>query len=140
MRTLVVVAALATGLSCSAFAADAPKVTTEPVITTDTTVTGQKIEVPQNPKVVASIATFPPGAALPIHKHPYPHYAYVLEGDLTVTNDETKKVIVVKQGQFLVEMNNTWHYGKNNGTTPVKLLVIDQLPAGATSNVIPKQP
>jgi len=39
-----------------------------------------------------------------------------------------------------VETNANWHYGKNEGTVPVKLLVIDQLPAGVTSNMTLKQP
>jgi quercetin dioxygenase-like cupin family protein len=91
--------------------------------------------VPSNPEVVTSIATFPPGAELPIHKHPYPHYVYVLEGNLAVFNVDTGKSFVAKQGQFIVETNANWHYGKNEGAVPVKLLVIDQLPAGAKSNM-----
>jgi quercetin dioxygenase-like cupin family protein len=122
----------------AAQAAEAPKVTVAPVFSTDTTVTGQTIEVPANPHVAVSLATFPPGAALAVHKHPYPHYVYVLEGTLTVTNTETGKVFDVPAGGFLVEMTDTWHFGKNNGLTPVKLLVIDQLPPGVTSNVIAK--
>jgi quercetin dioxygenase-like cupin family protein len=118
-----------------AHAVDAPEVSVQPVARTSTTVTGEKIVVPQNPDVVASIATFPPGAALPIHRHPYPHYVYVLEGVLTVFNVETGKSFAVKKGDFIVETNTNWHYGKNEGTVPVKLLVIDQLPTGAKSNV-----
>jgi quercetin dioxygenase-like cupin family protein len=119
-------------------AADAPKVTSVPVFSGDTTVTGQKIRVPDNPMVVVSKVTFPAGAALAVHKHPYPHFVYVLEGTLTVTNVETGKTTDVPEGSFFVEMNNTWHYGKNNSAKPVKLLAIDQLPSGATSNVVLK--
>jgi quercetin dioxygenase-like cupin family protein len=119
-------------------AGDAPKVTSAPVFSGGTTITGQKIEVPQNPNVVVSTVTFPPGAALPVHKHPYPHYVYVLEGTLTVTNVETGKSFDLPHGKFLVEMNNTWHFGKNNTRQPIKLLVIDQLPPGVASNVVVK--
>ncbi len=83
-----------------AFAADAPKVDIHPIARTSTTVTGQPIVVPQNPNVVVSIATFPPGARLPEHQHPGPHYVYVLEGVLTVVNTETNKTFEVKQGDF----------------------------------------
>jgi quercetin dioxygenase-like cupin family protein len=121
--------------SSAAHAADAPKISVQPVARTGTTITGEKIEVPSNPDVVTSIATFPPGAELPIHKHPYPHYVYVLEGNLTVFNVDTGKSFVAKQGQFIVETNANWHYGKNEGTVPVKLLVIDQLPAGVKTNM-----
>lgn len=119
-------------------AADAPKVSVQPLAHTSTTVTGEKIVVPQNPDVMASIATFPPGATLPVHKHPYPHYAYVLQGALTVYNVDTGKSFVAKTGDFVVETNANWHTGKNEGKIPVKLLVIDQLPAGVTSNMTPK--
>lgn len=139
MRIVPIVAVLFWA-SANAFASEAPKMTVAPVFSTDTTVTGQKIEVPANPHVAVSLATFPPGAALAVHKHPYPHYVYVLEGTLTVTNSETGKVFDVPAGGFLVEMNDTWHFGKNNGPTPVKLLVIDQVPQGTTTNTIPKQP
>jgi quercetin dioxygenase-like cupin family protein len=126
-------------VATSAHAADAPKIGVQPIARTGTTISGEKIDVPSNPEVVTSIATFPPGAELPIHKHPYPHYVYVLEGNLTVFNVDTGKSFVAKQGQFIVETNAKWHYGKNEGAVPVKLLVIDQLPAGTKSNMILKQ-
>jgi quercetin dioxygenase-like cupin family protein len=119
----------------TAHAADAPKISVQPIARTSTTISGEKIVVPSNPEVVTSIATFPPGAELPIHKHPYPHYVYVLEGNLTVFNVDTGKSFVAKQGQFIVETNANWHYGKNEGTVPVKLLVIDQMPVGTKSNM-----
>ncbi len=134
-----VVAGLVAGLAVTAaHAADAPKITVEKVIDTDKTVIGQKIVMPKDPTLVATVATFPPGARLPVHKHLYPHYGYMLEGVLTVTNVETGKSFDLKKGQFLVEMNDTWHYGQNNGKTPVKLLIIDHLPKGVTSNVVLK--
>ena len=121
-------------------AADAPKVDVHPVARTNTTITGQPIVVPDKPDVIVAIATFPPGARLPEHQHPYPHYVYVLEGVLTVMNTETGKSFEVKAGDFVVEMQDTWHYGINNGTVPVKLLVIDQVPAGAPNNLKPRAP
>ncbi|MBL6853728.1 MAG: cupin domain-containing protein [Alphaproteobacteria bacterium] len=126
-------------MCCGALAADPPKVNVQPVTRTNTTVTGQPIAVPQNPDVIVSIATFPVGARLPEHQHPHPHYVYVLEGVLTVVNTETKKTFDVKAGDFVVEMQDTWHYGINNGTVPVKLLVIDQVPAGTPNNMKPKR-
>ncbi len=135
----VILAAVAALLLCGvAQAADAPKVQVTPVARTNTTITGQPIVVPDRPDVVVSIATFPPGARLPEHKHLHPHYVYVLEGVLTVVNTQTHKTFDVKQGDFVVEMQDTWHYGINNGAVPVKLLVIDQLPAGTKGNMVPK--
>ena len=138
MKRLLISAA-AIIMATSAHAADMPKIRVTPLSRTSTTITGEKIDVPSSPEVVSSIATFPPGAELPIHKHPWPHYVYVLEGNLTVFNVDTGKSFVAKQGQFIVETNANWHYGKNEGTVPVKLLVIDQLPAGTKSNMTLKK-
>jgi len=140
MRSSIIAVITTFALASAAHAADAPKISVQPIARTSTTITGEKIVVPPNPDVVTSIATFPPGAELPVHKHPYPHYVYVLEGNLTVFNVDTGKSFVAKQGDFVVETNANWHYGKNEGTVPVKLLVIDQLPAGVTSNMTLKQP
>ena len=134
----IALATIALLLCAGAQAANAPQVTSTRVFSADTTITGQKIKVPNSPKVVVSLTTFPPGATLRVHKHPYPHYVYVLEGTLTVTNVETGKVFDVPQGKFFAEMTDTWHFGRNKSTTPVKILVIDQLPAGVASNVVLK--
>jgi quercetin dioxygenase-like cupin family protein len=124
----------------AASAADAPAVQVTPIARTNTTVTGPPITVPQHPDVVVSIATFPPGARIPEHQHPHPHYVYVLEGVLTVVNTDAHKTFDVKAGDFVVEMMDTWHYGINNGTVPVKLLVIDQVPQGAPNNMVARKP
>ena len=123
-----------------AYAAAAPKVQVTPVARTNRTITGQPIVVPDHPDVIVSIATFPPGARLAEHKHPHPHFVYVLDGVLTVVNTAAKKTFVVKAGDFVVEMQDTWHYGINKGGVPVKLLVIDQVPMGAQNNVIARRP
>jgi quercetin dioxygenase-like cupin family protein len=133
-----IIAAVMLAAASSACAADAPKVTIEKLGTLTTTVTGQPIVVPPNPDVIASIGTFPPGSRLPEHKHPYPHLVYVMEGTLTVINTETGKSFDVHAGDFVAEMMNTWHYGVNNGTVPVKLFVIDEVPHGTPSNLVPK--
>jgi quercetin dioxygenase-like cupin family protein len=125
-------------MSIATFAAGAPAVTITPVITTDTTASGQPIVMPDHPELVVTMATFPPGARLAVHKHLYPHYGYMLQGELTVINAETGKSTILKKGDFLVEVNDTWHYGQNNGKEPVRLLIIDHLPKSATSNVVTK--
>jgi len=139
MRTVAAAFALLIAIGL-AQAADAPKVQITPVTRTNVTVTGQPIIVPDKPDVIVSIATFPPGARLPEHQHPHPHYIYVLEGVLTVVNTATNKSFEAKVGDFVVEMQDTWHYGINNGTVPVKLLAIDQVPHGAANNLVPKTP
>jgi len=140
MPSRIVLAGLSLSLVCGmAAAAEAPKIVVTQVARTHVTVTGQPIVVPPNPDVVVAIATFPPGARLPEHKHLYPHLVYVLDGVLTVTNTETGKTFTVKKGDFTAEMQDTWHYGVNNGTEPVRLLVVDEVPQGTASNMVPKK-
>lgn len=112
----------------------APVVT--PLANTNKTVTGQPIIAPEHPSVIATVLTFQPGDKTAIHKHPWPHYGYMLEGVLTITNAETGKSFEVKAGEFLVEMQNTAHFGENRGTVPVRILIVDTVPAGVTSNSV----
>ncbi|MDE1937757.1 MAG: cupin domain-containing protein [Alphaproteobacteria bacterium] len=107
---------------------------------TDTTIIGQKIEVPKNPTVIVSSSTFAPGMRTPVHKHLYPHYVYIMDGTLTVVNSETGKSYDMKPGTFFLEMLNTWHYGINKGAVPVHTLVVDQVPAGVKVNHVLKDP
>ena len=112
----------------------APVVT--PLANTDKTVIGQPIIAPEHPTVIATVITFQPGDKTAKHKHPWPHYGYMLEGVLTITNTETGQSFEVKAGEFLVEMLNTAHVGENRGTVPVKILIVDTVPAGLTSNSV----
>ena len=142
MRGILVIALLlSAGASLTAaYALDsgaaAPVVVT-PVKTTEVTSTGQPITLPQkNVEVTASIFDIAPGATLPVHKHPFPRYGYVLAGTLKVTNVDTGKSDTFKTGDFIVEMIDQWHQGSNIGADPVKLLVIDQIEAGAQATVL----
>ena len=142
MRKFLTVAALLA--ICASFTAahaldsgaTAPVVVT-PVKTTAVTSTGQPLILPQkNVEVTASIYDIAPGATLPVHKHPFARYAYVLAGTLQVTNVDTGKSDVFKAGDFIVEMIDQWHRGSNIGADPVKLVVIDQIEAGAEATVL----
>jgi hypothetical protein len=55
-----------------------------------------------------------------------------------VTNTQTGKTFEVKKGDFVAEMQDAWHYGENSGTVPVKLFVIDEVPQGTKTNVVPR--
>ncbi len=108
-----------------------------PIRSTSVTSTGQPIVLPQgNVEVAASIFEIAPGATLPVHKHPFPRYAYVLAGTLQVTNVDTGQSDTFKAGDFIVEMVDQWHQGSNIGTDPVKLVVIDQVAKGAPATVL----
>ncbi len=139
MKRFVFAGALLVAGYATAVIADAPKVAVQKIFSSTTTAAGQTLDVPKHPELDVFIATFPSGARLPEHKHPFPHYAYVLEGTLTVVNTQTGKSFDVKQGEFLAEMQDTWHYGINKRAEPVKLLVIDQVPVGTKTNTVVKQ-
>lgn len=145
MRKILLVAALVmAGASfTAAYALDsgsvAPVVVT-PVKTTGATSTGQPIVLPQGDvEVTASIFEIAPGAKLPVHKHPFPRYAYVLAGTLKVTSAETGKNDTFKAGDFIVEMIDQWHWGANIGADQVKLLVVDQVIKGSQSTLLRAQ-
>jgi len=121
-------------------AAPYPAPVSTPIASVDTTVIGQKIVMPKDPTVIVSSIVFAPGARTPVHKHLYPHYAYVLEGTLTVTNVQTGKSFDVTAGQFLNEMEDTWHYGENRGKTHVRLLIVDHVPRGMKANSVAIDP
>ena len=103
---------------------------------TDTTITGQPFEVPDGPlEVVISVAEIPAGGALPMHKHPWPRFAYVESGRLRVHYEEAGLVRVFGPGEAVVEAIDQWHEGEVVGDAPVRLIVVDQVPPGR-SNVV----
>lgn len=116
-----------------------PPVTT-PVLRTDRTVTGQKVAIPHDPTVLVTTMVFAPGARTVVHKHPWADYAYVLEGTLTIHNVQDGTSFDLKPGQFLVEMQDVWHWGENAGSGPLRLLVIDQIPQGMAANTVVQTP
>ena len=135
MKALVLTAA-ALLLALPAIAAE-PAVST-PIDKTTTTWTGQPIALPQGPvQVVSQIVEIPVGGSLGVHKHPYPRFAYVLAGRLKVTNDDADKVLMFEPGAYVVEAVGQWHHAEVVGDTPVRLLVMDEVPPGA-SNVVMK--
>jgi quercetin dioxygenase-like cupin family protein len=109
-----------------------------PVAQMRTTNTGQPIVVPAHPTVIVSQTTLAPGGRTPSHKHPYPHYVYVLEGTLTVVDEQSGRTFETRKDGFFAEMVDTWHHGENRGKTPVRILAIDQVPEGVTRNMVMK--
>jgi quercetin dioxygenase-like cupin family protein len=142
MRTILVLTALLAGAPhtpASAFDNTQAKVVVTPLAATTTTATGQPIALPQkDAQVIVSMFDIPPGAALPVHQHPFPRYGYVLAGTLQVTRIETGEVQTYKTGDFIVEMIGQWHQGANPGPDAVKLLVIDQVEEGAQNTILRK--
>ena len=116
-------------------AAQTVKVT--PMLSTSVTSSGQPIVMPQKDvQITVSTYDIAPGAKLPEHKHPFPRYGFVETGTLRVTNVETGKSETYQQGGFVLEAVDQWHKAENVGSEPIKLLVIDVMPKGATSTIL----
>ena len=124
-------------IGSSTFAADYSSGVTATVLKkTSSTSNGQKIVYPQTDKaeVTAMTVVLAPGAETGWHKHPVPVYAYVVSGTLSVELADGQR-LTYPPGDAVIEVVNTLHNGKNNGTEPVKLAVF-YLGAEGTANVV----
>ncbi|MER8553636.1 cupin domain-containing protein [Mesorhizobium sp. M1217] len=134
--TLLLAAVLFANYAQALDASGTPVVVT-PLASRTETASGQPITLPQKDvQVLVSAYQIAPGATLPVHKHPFPRYAYVEAGTLQVTNVETGKSNTYKSGDFIIEMIGQWHQATNVGADPVKLLVIDQVEEGTKNTVL----
>ena len=93
-----------------------------PLLSTGTTIVGEKIRYPSgDAHVTAAIVTLAPGARTVLHRHDVPLFAYILEGELTVDYGAHGKRTYT-QGQSLMEAMAVPHFGVNTGTTPMRLI------------------
>ena len=134
MRLIALSAALLLTACASASAQEAAVAT--PLTSAVTTNSGQPIVLPQGPmQVSVSRVVIPAGSKLPVHKHPYPRYAYVEAGRIRVTSVDTGGEVEFAPGGFIVEAVGQWHTGQALGQEDVSLLVIDQHPPGEATTV-----
>ena len=95
-----------------------------PLLSSTKTSSGQPIAYPKTdtPRVTAVLVEIPPGAETGWHQHPYPCYAYILSGELTVEvkGDSPKKL---RAGDAFFEVVDTIHNGTNHGTEAVRLVM-----------------
>jgi quercetin dioxygenase-like cupin family protein len=135
MRQWLIAGLLSLACLVPAGAADAPVKSTAVISTTKTAI-GQPIVLPaKDAQVIVTVLEIAPGTKLPRHKHPFQRYGYVMQGELTVEYEGGKRQ-VFHTGDFIVEALDTWHFGANTGSVPVKLLVIDQVEAGKTNTIL----
>lgn len=97
----------------------------EPILKTDTTSIGQKIQYPTFTNAEVSIykITIPVGTSTGWHFHTFPVFAYVEKGTLTVEVKD-HKTLTFKQGQSFSEVINVLHNGTNNGKEDVVLFAV----------------
>jgi quercetin dioxygenase-like cupin family protein len=83
-------------------------------------------ELPNYPKGKPEITILrikiPPRTKLPVHEHPVINAGVLLSGELTVYTEDNKKVHL-QAGDSIVEVVDTWHYGKNEGNTTAEIIV-----------------
>ncbi|MTI43763.1 cupin domain-containing protein [Roseibium hamelinense] len=104
------------------------------------TVTGEVLAFPAgNPSVKAIEVTLAPGEETAWHQHGAPMFAYILQGELTVTYEEFGKK-VYRAGDGLLEAMHVTHRGKNTGAEPVKVLTVFMLGEGDQATVLEKDP
>ena len=112
-------------VSASALAADVPGILVETLVKTNQTWDGTPLPAypASTPEISVLRFTIPPGAQLLPHHHPVINVAYVIKGELKVTTEQglTKGL---KAGDALVELVDQIHFGKNEGTEPVELVVV----------------
>lgn len=111
--------------------AAAPSYPAVPLLSTSTTILGEKIKYPSgDAHITAAIVTLAPGARTILHKHDVPLFAYILEGELTVDYG-AQGTRTYSQGQSLMEAMGVPHYGINKGDRPVRLIGVYMGAAGA---------
>lgn len=74
------------------------------------------------PKVTVLKITIAPGAKLPVHYHPIINIAVVTKGTLKVVKTTGEEKIITT-GDAISEVIGKLHYGINEGTEPVELIV-----------------
>jgi quercetin dioxygenase-like cupin family protein len=74
------------------------------------------------PEVTILRITIPPGVQLPMHEHPVINAGVLISGELTVVTTENK-TLHLQAGDPIIEVVNTWHYGKNEGQAPAEIIV-----------------
>jgi quercetin dioxygenase-like cupin family protein len=85
-------------------------------------------------EISSEIIAVAPQGKIPEHMHLTPFYAYILEGEITVTYANGVEN-TYKQGQAMLEAINIWHHGVNNGDVPVKILVVNMGVEGVPNTI-----
>lgn len=122
-------------LVCDAAVADENATKAEELLSTRTDILGAAIELNASGNLfTGQMLQMSPGFTTPIHFHPEPMVAYVIEGGLEVTYNGANKV-QYREGDMLIEAVNVLHQGRAMAPAGVKLLVLN-ITTGATPNAI----
>jgi quercetin dioxygenase-like cupin family protein len=123
MKSLLFGIVLAAILPVFGLAQDSAKIEVAQLVKTSSSWDGSALPAygEGKPEVTVLRVTIPPGARLPMHKHPVINVAVVLSGELTVETEEGK-TLHVGAGKGFAEVVDRWHYGRNDGDVPVEIV------------------
>jgi quercetin dioxygenase-like cupin family protein len=124
MKKLICAISLVLLISCYTWAKDTNTVKVETLAKSTTTWDGNTLPEYKKgqPEITILRITIPPGVKLPLHTHPVINAGVLLSGQLTVITKDNK-TLHLKAGDSIVEVVNTWHYGKNEGNTRAEIIV-----------------
>ncbi len=122
---------------CAAALDSSADVKVTPILKTTTSWNGAPISYPAGQaEITGLLLEIAPGGETGWHKHPVPSFGMVLEGTLEVTlkDGKTRRV---NAGEAIAEVVDTWHNGRNVGSTPLKLVVFYAGAAGVGLTIRP---
>jgi quercetin dioxygenase-like cupin family protein len=97
----------------------------------DETMSGQPLAQPPRPfQLAVTKLVLNPQHVIPCHRHMYPRYVYVQQGNLRVTNHDTRKTYNFSTGDVAVESIGQWHEGLVTSTGQTILVAFEQVPPG----------
>lgn len=112
-------------LPLCALASDHGGVQAEILVQSDSSWDGQPLPAypKEAPQITVLKVTIPPHSKLQWHKHPCINAGYLVSGEITVVA-ESGQTQVVTAGQGLIELVNSWHFGRNDGDIPAEIVVV----------------
>jgi quercetin dioxygenase-like cupin family protein len=103
----------------------------------DQTMSGQPLALPPAGfQLVVTRAEYRHNDRIPCHKHPWPRYVYIQQGNLRVTNHVTRRDYDFGPGDTAVESIDQWHEGLVTSTVPLILVAVEQVPRGDENRVL----
>ncbi len=106
-------------------ASDHDGVQAEVLVQSDSSWNGDRLPAypTEDPQITVLKVTIPPHTQLKWHKHPSINAGYLVSGAITVV-EEGGRTQLVQAGEGLIELVNTWHYGRNDGDVPAEIVVV----------------
>jgi len=124
MKKLLWALCLVLLLSCSVWAEEGNGVAVDVLAKTSASWNGKALPgyAEGTPEITILRIKIPAGEQLPLHEHPVINAGVLLRGELTVVTDDNI-TLHLEAGDSIVEVVDTWHYGKNEGTVPAEIIV-----------------